>query len=143
MSAYLEWLLRLAGAGLILLAFMHVPIGRVMKWREEAARMSPFNAEVFHVHTFFVCLVLVIMGLPSLIEPRIFLDPSRAGGWLAWSIAGFWAVRLYFQWFVYSPKLWRGKRRETFMHGLFTVIWTSLVAVFGLCGLIQAGWLRP
>jgi len=66
-------LLRIAGAGLILLAFLHIPIARQLQWREDAKRMSPPNTAIFHVHAFFICVVLVIMGLPSLFEPHIFL----------------------------------------------------------------------
>src|SRR5206468_10904235 len=52
-------LLRVAGAGLILLAWLRVPIGRRLKWREEALLLSPLNASIFRVHTFFICFVLV------------------------------------------------------------------------------------
>ncbi len=135
-------LLRVAGAGLILLAVLHVPIARVLKWREDAARMSPANAAIFHVHAFFICLVLVIMGMPCLVNPEIFVEPTAAGAWLAWSFAGFWGARLYFQWFVYAPELWRGKRLETWLHAWFTLVWAGLTTVFALCGMLQAGWLK-
>ena len=134
-------LLRIAGAGLILLAIVHVPIGRHLKWREDAARLTPVNASIFHVHTFFICFVLVMMGLPCLLDPRVFLEKSRAGSWLAWSFAAFWGVRLYFQWFVYQADLWRGKRMETIVHWWFTLIWLALAALFAACGAWQAGWL--
>jgi hypothetical protein len=134
--------LRIAGAGLILLAVLHVPIGRHLKWREDGARLSPVNASIFRVHTFFICFVLVMMGLPCVLEPSIFLGRSRAGAWLAWSFSAFWTTRLFFQWFVYPWELWRGKRMETIMHGLFTIVWTALATLFAACGLWQAGWLR-
>ncbi|MES2437837.1 MAG: hypothetical protein V4584_02135 [Verrucomicrobiota bacterium] len=136
----LNLLLRTAGAGLIFLALLHVPIGRRLKWGENAKLLTPVNRSVFHVHTFFICVVLVMMGLPCLLEPRIFLEPSRAGSWLAWSISGFWFLRLYFQWFVYQADLWRGKRMETAVHWWFTLVWTALAALFAACGLWQAGW---
>lgn len=138
----LTLLLRIAGAGLILLAVLHVPIGRRLKWREDAARMTPVNASIFHVHTFFICLVLVMMALPCLLDPRVFISQSRAGAWLAWSISAFWACRLYFQWFVYKPELWRGQRLQTAIHWSFTLIWTALTSLFAFCGLLQSGYLR-
>ena len=137
----LTLLLRIAGAGLLLLAFLHIPIGKQLKWQEDAKQLTPMNASVFHVHTFFICVVLVMMGLPSLLDPSIFLEKSRAGAWLTWSISGFWALRLYFQWFVYQADLWRGKRLETAIHLWFTLVWAGLASLFGVCGWWQAGWI--
>ena len=133
-------LLRIAGAGLIALSFAHIPIGKHLKWREDASRLSPVNASIFRVHTLFICLVLIMMGLPCLFDPMVFLQRSRAGGWLSWSFAAFWMTRLYVQWFVYQADLWRGKRMESFVHYWFTAIWSALALVFAACGFIQAGW---
>lgn len=136
----LALLLRLAGAGLIGLAILHIPIGRHLKWREEMARLTPVNASIFHVHNFFICLVLVMMGLPCVFDPAVFLETSRAGAWMSWSFAGFWAIRLYFQWFVYQADFWRGKRLETRMHWWFTFVWLALTVLFATCGSVQTGW---
>jgi hypothetical protein len=138
----LNILVRAAGVILILLAGLHVPIGRHLKWREESARLSPANAAIFHAHTFFICVVLVMMGLPCLLEPSVFLEKSRAGAWLAWSFAAFWTTRLFVQWFVFPKILWRGKRMETVAHIGFSILWMALSALFTLCGIWQAGWLK-
>lgn len=142
MTAVLELLLRVTGAGLISLAFLHIPIGRKLQWKADCRKLTPVNESVFHVHTLFICLVLVMMGLPCLVQPSIFLTPSPAGAWMAWSFSGFWFVRLYCQWFVYKADLWRGQRLETMVHWWFTFIWIALSAVFGTCGAVQAGWLH-
>jgi len=142
MIEILTILLRVAGAGLILLAGLHVPIGRHLKWREEASLLSPVNASIFRVHTFFICFVLVMMGLPCLVDPSVFLESSRAGAWLAWSFSVFWTIRLFFQWFVYPRDLWRGKKMETIVHAWFTIVWLSLSVLFAVCGARQAAWLR-
>lgn len=138
----LSALLRIAGAGLILLAIGHVPIGRHLGWREDSLKLSPANASIFHVHTFFICLVLVLMGLPCLLDPAVFLEPSRAGLWLSSSIGAFWLIRLYCQFFVYRADLWRGRKMETMMHIAFTFVWTALFLLFAACSLRQAGWLH-
>ena len=135
-------LLRIVGAGLILLAVLHVPISRRLNWREEALRLSPANGSIFLVHAFFICFVLVMMGLPCLLDPPVFLERSRAGAWLSWSYSAFWTTRLYFQWFVYPRSLWRGKKMETTAHRAFTLVWILLAVVFTLCGMRQAGWLH-
>ena len=141
MTELLSLLLRIAGAGLILLAVLHIPIGQRLRWKEDCKQLTLVNECVFHVHTLFICIVLVIMGLPCLIQPSIFLRPTAAGAWLAWSFAGFWLVRLYCQWFVYQADLWRGKRMETMVHWWFTFVWIALTGVFAACGAVQAGWL--
>jgi hypothetical protein len=141
MKDWLPFLLRAAGLGLVLLAIVHIPIGRYLKWREDGARLSPVNSAIFRVHTFFICVVLVMMGLPCLLDPAVFLEKTRGSAWLAWSYAVFWTLRLYFQWFVYPTALWRGKRLETSVHGWFTLVWASLAALFAACGAVQEGWL--
>jgi len=80
-----------------------------------------------------------MMGLPCLVEPQILLIPTRAGSWAAWSCSAFWTLRLYCQWFVYPAGLWRGKRSETIVHCIFSVVWASLACLFAACGLSQAG----
>jgi hypothetical protein len=142
MTSTLAILLRIAGAVLLLLAAMHVPISRRLKWCEEPLRLSPVNAAVFHVHALFICLILILMGLPCIADPWVFLERNRAGGWLAWTFAAFWTARLYAQWFVFPRTLWLGRKLETRVHFIFTVIWVFLAALFVLCGARQAAWLR-
>lgn len=136
----LEWPLRVAGAGLILLALLHVPISRELKWKEDAKKLSPMNESVFHVHTFFVCLVLVIMGLPSLLTPEALLEKSLLGKWTAISWSVFWFIRLYCQWFVYRSDLWKGNPRDTVIHYWFTLVWIYLSTLYGLVAAVQFGW---
>jgi hypothetical protein len=141
MKEILAFLLQIAGAGLIALAAFHIPIAKRLQWREDSERLTPLNASIFHVHAFFICVVLVMMGVPCLLDPEVFLKPSRAALWMAWSFSAFWAIRLYCQWFVYRAEFWRGKSRETVMHWIFTLVWFSLAALFAACGSFQAGWL--
>ena len=141
MMKMLPIFLRIAGLGLIALALLHIRIGRHLNWREDVTRLTPVNASIFHVHNFFICLVLVLMGLPCMLDPHVFLEKSRAAAWVSWSIAAFWTVRLYFQWFVYRADLWRGKRMETRVHWWFTFVWLGLTTLFGLCAAVQMGWL--
>jgi hypothetical protein len=142
MTATLSILLRVAGAMLLLLAAMHGPISRRLKWGEESLLLSPVNAAVFRVHALFICLILVVMGLPCIADPWVFLEKTRAGAWLAWTFAAFWTARLYAQWFVFPRTLWVGKRFETKVHFLSTTIWIFLAGLFFLCGARQVAWLR-
>lgn len=142
MNDLLSILLRLAGAGLILLAFLHIFIGKALKWREDGRKLTPENEQIFHVHTFFICLAITLMGLPCLLMPSVFLEKSAAGLWLAISLSVFWAVRLYFQFFIYRSDLWRGKTRETLLHAWFAMVWLALTVLFASCAAFQLGWFR-
>ena len=142
MNSALLLLLRIAGAGLLLLAVTHIPIGRRLKWREQALLLTPLNGSIFRVHIIFIQLILVMMALPCLLDPRVFLDPSRAGAWMSSLFAFFWAIRLYCQWFVYETTLWRTKALETAIHWFFSFVWLGLTLLFGICAFRQIGWMR-
>ncbi len=142
MNSTLAILLRIAGAMLLLLAVMHAPIGRKLKWCEESLLLSPVNTAIFRVHALFICLILILMALPCIADPWVFLERNRAGGWLAWTFAAFWSARLYVQWFVFPRTLWVGKSFETKVHYIFTSLWIFLTTLFVVCAAHQAAWLQ-
>ncbi len=125
-----EWHLRIAGALQLALALAHLLFPRRFNWAQELARLSLLNRQIFHVHTLFVCVVLAMFGALSLLAPEALLEPSALSRLVLVGIAGFWALRLYCQWFVYDAVLWRGRRFETAMHAVCTLLWLYLTAVY-------------
>lgn len=125
-----EWHLRIAGALQIILALLHLAFPKRFNWKEELARLSPLNRQIFHVHTFFICVVLVMFGALSLFAPAALLEPTALSRLVLVGIAGFWALRLYCQWFVYDRRLWRGHAINTAMHALCTLLWLYLTAAY-------------
>ena len=123
--------LRLAGVGLLVLAAAHLLFPAWLRWREELARLSLLNRQIFHVHTFFVCLVLAMMGALSAFGTTVLLTGGTLGRWVLGGFAGFWAARLICQWLVYDPSLWRGDRGRTAIHLFLTGVWTYLTVVYG------------
>ncbi len=126
----LEWHLRLAGALQIILALLHLTFAKRFRWTEELAHLSLLNRQIFHVHTFFICLVLVMIGALSLLAPSALLEPTALSRLILPGFALFWGLRLYCQWFVYDPALWRGQRFNTIVHGMCTLLWSYLAAVY-------------
>jgi hypothetical protein len=122
--------LRLAGALQIALALFHLLFPRRFDWKTELARLSPLNRQMFLVHTFYVCLVLVLIGCLSLCAPRELMQPTRLARLALAGFALFWAIRLVFQWAVYDSALWKGNRFNTAMHWLFTLLWAYLTWVY-------------
>lgn len=125
-----EWHLRIAGALQLALALAHLFFPRRFDWQRELARLSLLNRQMFHVHTIFVCVVLAMFGALSLLAPEALLEPTALSRLVLVGIAAFWALRLYCQWFVYDPVLWRGHRFETIVHIACTLLWLYLTAVY-------------
>ena len=68
-SAVLLGTLRVAGISLLSLSLLHFTFPRRLRWREELAALSLLNREIFYVHTFFVCLVVAMMGALCVLNP--------------------------------------------------------------------------
>ncbi len=129
MSIYFH--LKLVGIGLIGLAFVHIVLPRWCNWAEELARLSLLNRQLMQVHTFFIALVVWVFGALTFFYTDELLSKSKLAQVILAGFAVFWAVRLYFQFFVYDAKLWRGQRVETIVHILSTFFWTYCAVVYG------------
>ncbi len=124
--------LRFAGALLLALAAMHVFLPKRLKWNEELARLSLLNRQIFHVHTFFVVLVVALMGVLSLLFAAVLVEPSPLARLVLAGLTLFWVLRLGIQWLVYDASLWRGNRFNTVAHVAFTALWAYLSVVYGM-----------
>ena len=113
----------------MLLAFLHAGFPKYFNWKKELPNLSLINKQMMEVHTFFLAFVLFLIGLLCFLSTNEIIE-TNLGRTLAVGLAIFWFVRLLFQFFVYSPKLWKGKKFETVMHVLFTFLWGYLSAIF-------------
>lgn len=127
----LETHLRLAGALQIALAILHAFFPGRFNWKEELPRLSLLNRQMFLVHTFYIGLVLMLIGALSLAAPRTLLAEGPLARIVLFGFALFWGIRLIIQWAVYDKALWRGHRFNTAMHWSFTALWLYLTSVYG------------
>lgn len=121
--------LKVAGAILVALAVMHIVIPRYFKWEQEMTSVSLITKQILYVHTFFIGFTVLLMGLLCLYYAHELLY-NPLGRIICLALFGFWLTRLIFQFFVYSPRVWRGKKFETVMHVLFSFVWVYLTSVF-------------
>jgi hypothetical protein len=121
--------LNIAGVLLIALALLHVVFPRYFRWKETTVSLEPVTRQILYVHTFFIALTVLLMGLLCLSSAKLLID-SALGSRICLGLAIFWSVRLFFQFFGYSPDLWRGKIFETTVHIVFSFLWLYLSAVF-------------
>lgn len=123
--------LKVAGALLLLLAAAHAFFPRRFRWREELARLSLLNRQIFLVHGFFIALTVAMMGALSLFFTDALLEPTPLARLVLGGLAAFWAVRLVVQWAVYDRRLWVGHRFNTAVHVAFTALWCYLAGTYG------------
>lgn len=122
------------GFSLLILSAVHVVFPKYFKWKEELASLSLVNRQMIYVHTFFIALVLFLMGILCIISANELVS-TALGKKISTGFGIFWVLRLAVQFLGYSSELWRGKTFETGVHILFSVFWTYLSVVFLMAGL--------
>lgn len=126
--------LKIIGVLLMALASIHIFFPKYFNWKEELKALTLINRQMMTVHTFFIAFVVFLMGLLCLTSATD-LTQTKLGNTISLGLGNFWATRLIFQLFVYSTKLWKGKRFETTIHIVFTILWIYLTSVFLWIGL--------
>jgi hypothetical protein len=121
--------LTIIGILLMVLALIHIPFPKYFNWKNELKDLSLINRQMMQTHTFFIALSVFLMGFVCLTSPKDLIS-NPFGQTISLGFAFFWSVRLFFQFFVYSPKLWRGKKFETSMHVIFSLLWIYLTVIF-------------
>jgi hypothetical protein len=101
------------------------------QWEDEMQQLSLLNRQIFRVHNAFIMLILALLAVLLLTSADALLEPSRLARAMLLGLTVFWGLRLYFQFFYYSPQLWRGKAFETVVHVVFSFMWFYFTAVFG------------
>lgn len=122
--------LRIVGVLMVLLVVMHLFVPAKLRWREELARLSPINRQIFQVHTMFIVLLLAMFAVLFAGYAEALLAPGPLSRAVLGGLTIFWTLRLLTQWFVYSPEVWRGNRCNTAVHAVISVVW---IYVAGVC----------
>ena len=125
----MELHLKNIGVLLIILAIVHGVFPRHFNWQKELSSLSLVNKQMMYVHTFFIALVVLLMGVLCLTSSGELIE-TNLGKRLCFGLGVFWAVRLLIQFFGYSSALWKGKTFETTVHILFSFLWTYLSIIF-------------
>lgn len=122
--------LQLAGILQLVLSLAHCALPRRFGWREELQRVSLVTRQVFWVHMGFLMLTLAGFGSVTWLRADDLLTRGPLARTVLGGLAVFWIARLYCQFFVYRPELWRGNPVNTTAHVLFAALWTFLAGVY-------------
>jgi hypothetical protein len=123
--------LKIIGMLLLALALSHIIFPKYFNWKNELSSLSIINRQLLYVHSFFIALTVFLMGLLCLTSGDDLIS-TTLGKNISFGLGIFWMARLIVQFFGYSSKLWRGKRFETMVHVLFSVLWFYLSVSFFL-----------
>ena len=104
--AILIWVAGLLQLGI---AAANLLLPRILRYRENLARMSPMVREIFLVHTGYIVLVLIAFGTMSLLFAPDLAGGSRLGRFLSAFMAVFWLLRIPVQ-LGYDPAVRRKYR---------------------------------
>jgi hypothetical protein len=117
------------GIILTLLALVHVIFPKYFHWHTDLKSLSLINRQMMQVHTFFVALTVLLMGILCVTSYHE-LTCTVLGKKISLGFGVFWLARLIIQFFGYSSKLWKGLKFETTVHILFSLLWLYLTSVF-------------
>lgn len=122
-------MIEFAGALQLVIAAANLPLARILRLREEFARLSPLPRHVVITHHAYIAGLIAAFGALCLLFPAE-LASTRLGLFLDGLLLLFWGTRLALQLFVYDPAL---RRRYLGADLAFTGAFAVLTATFGVC----------
>jgi hypothetical protein len=125
----MELQLKITGAILIVLALIHIVFPKYFNWKKELKTLSLINRQMMVVHTFFIALIVLLAGLLCFSSANELINTSL-GKKISLGLGIFWIIRLFTQFFGYSPAVWKGKTFETTVHIVFSLLWIYLSTIF-------------
>ncbi len=120
---------RIIGILLIGLSMVHLIFPSYFNWNEDLKNISLINRQMMNIHTFFIALVVLLMGILCLCSTEDLIH-TQLGKQVSLGIGIFWFIRMVIQFFGYSSELWKGKVFETVVHVLFSTLWVYLTTMF-------------
>tara|TARA_B100000809_G_scaffold37565_1_gene32868 strand:+ start:1560 stop:1976 length:417 start_codon:yes stop_codon:yes gene_type:complete len=137
----MEIALFIAAAAQLVIAVLNLFLVRIMKWEEPVAQMPQLVRDVFHVHSCFITITLVIFGVVTIrFAGELAAGTNDLGRWLVCGIGLFWLIRWVMQFFFYSSSHWKGKRAETAVHIVLILTYGFFAGVYLLAAFGNEGY---
>ena len=133
LAAHLHALVLAAGVGQLALVAASLAIPRVLRWREDTAKLRPLTRQVFWTYAAYIWCTNLAFGLVSL-RPGWLLDGSPLAGGVTGFMAAYWVGRVLVQFFYFdrgdAPAGPHVRLAEAALVGLF--VFLALVYALGL-----------
>jgi hypothetical protein len=122
--------LQLVGVALVLLGVAHVAMPGALAWPAEFTALRPLTRQIMYIHTAFIGLTCVLLGLAPLALTGDLLAAGRMPRAVLGAECLFWGVRWCVQFVAFPPGLWRHSPLYVAGYAGLAVLWTWVVAVF-------------
>lgn len=126
----IEGQLRLVGAVLVTIGLSHAVMPHAFGWPAEFAALTPLTRSISYIHTFFIAVMCIMLGLAPLCLTRQMLETGAMPKAVLAAECTFWGLRWCAQFVAFPPAIWKSSRLYTVGHVGFIVLWTWIVAVF-------------
>jgi hypothetical protein len=134
-------ILWLAGAGHFVILFASFQVPSRLRWKEDLARLMPFNRKLLWVQSGFTVLTIIAFGILTLTLHAELLRGDRAAMGLACFIGSYWTARVLVDAFYFSSEDWPKGSQFVVGHILLTSLFAALASSYwGL--FVWQVWLR-
>jgi alginate O-acetyltransferase complex protein AlgI len=123
--------LLLAGLGHFCVLGASFQVPSRLGWKEELARLSPFNRKLMWTYGAFTVLTIIAFGVLTLVFREEMLRGDRVALGLAAFIGVFWTARLLVDFFYFKHADWPQGRAFEIGHALLTLLFLFLVGTYG------------
>jgi hypothetical protein len=129
-----NWIL-LAGVGQLVLALASLAIPRVLRWREDVAKLRRLTRQVFWTYAAYIWFTNVAFGLVSVLAPESLLDGSTLARAVCGFIAAYWGARVLIQIFWFDRTDAPGGALVRVAEVALTLLFAALTVVYGWAAL--------
>lgn len=116
----------LAGAANFCVLAAGVQLPWRLRWREDLAKLTPFNRKLFRVYYFFIGATIVAFGVLTFALHDAMLAGDREALFLAGFIGAWWIARIAIDAFVFDHADWPKGRVFVIGHALLTATFIAL-----------------
>lgn len=133
MNDFKKWLgvaLWLAGIGHFCILFASFQVPRQLNWKDDLAKLSPFNRKLMWVYGVFTVLTIVAFGALTLFLHTELLRGDRAALAIAAFIATYWTLRIVVDLFYFEHNDWPQGIQFTIGHFLLVILFSALAITY-------------
>lgn len=130
MKNLLDVALWLAGIGHFIVLMASVQVPTRLGWKEDFAKLTPFNRKVVWVYAFYLFAIIFIFGLLTLIFHQDFLQGNRVALGLAVVIGSFWTGRIIIDFAWFDHRDWPKGRIFIVGHACLTFLFLCLASTY-------------